>query len=162
LPPARRTCLVPSPSWPSTWSATGSAPSTPGSRPEPKTSGRRVAAAGETRSRRDWRVVVAEHGEDERMHAERRSAEHYTHGSLEQVILDALRAAGKDPDHLTPADLAPVDEFHIGGRQATIDFAAELGVPRSAALLDIGSGLGGASRYFAHVLGCRVTGLDLT
>ena len=29
-------------------------------------------------------------------------------------------------------------------------------------LLDIGSGLGGASRYFAHELGCRVTGIDLT
>src|SRR5262249_19214206 len=53
-------------------------------------------------------------------------------------------------------------EFHIGGRQATIDFAAELGAAHGAALLDIGSGLGGASRYFAHVLGCRVTGIDLT
>ena len=29
-------------------------------------------------------------------------------------------------------------------------------------LLDIGSGLGGASRYFAHALGCTVTGIDLT
>jgi SAM-dependent methyltransferase len=105
---------------------------------------------------------VTDHGEDARVHADRRIAEHYTHGALEQVILDALRAAGKDPDHLTPDDLAPVDEFHIGGRQATIDFAAELGPPRGAALLDIGSGLGGASRYFADALGCRVTGIDLT
>ena len=77
-------------------------------------------------------------------------AQHYTHGGLERAVLDALRAAGKDPDRLEPGDLAPVDEFHIGGRQATIDFAGELRVTRGMHLLDIGSGLGGASRYFAH------------
>jgi SAM-dependent methyltransferase len=89
-------------------------------------------------------------------------AQHYTHGGLERAVLDALRAAGKDPDRLEPGDLAPVDEFHIGGRQATIDFAGELRVTRGMHLLDIGSGLGGASRYFAHALGCTVTGIDLT
>ena len=89
-------------------------------------------------------------------------AQHYTHGGLERAVLDSLRAAGKDPDRLEPGDLAPVDEFHIGGRQATIDFAGELRVTRGMHLLDIGSGLGGASRYFAHALGCTVTGIDLT
>lgn len=89
-------------------------------------------------------------------------AQHYTHGALEGVVLDALRAAGKDPDRLEPGDLAPVDEFHIGGRQATIDLAGELRVTRGMHLLDIGSGLGGASRYFVHALGCTVTGIDLT
>lgn len=89
-------------------------------------------------------------------------AQHYTHGTLERAVLDALRAAGKDPDRLEPADLAPVDEFHIGGRQATIDLARELGVTPGMHLLDVGAGLGGASRYFAHALGCTVTGIDLT
>ena len=84
------------------------------------------------------------------------------HGSLARAILNALVAAGKDPGQLTPADLAPVDEFHIGGRQATVDFAQELDVPRGAHLLDIGAGLGGASRYFAQELGARVAGIDLT
>ena len=46
-------------------------------------------------------------------------------------------------------DLAPVDEFHIGGRQATIDFAEQLHIEPGKRLLDIGCGLGGASRYFA-------------
>ena len=96
------------------------------------------------------------------MNTDPRIVEHYTHGSLEKAILDALLVAGRDPDRLKPADLAPVDEFHIGGRQATIDFAEQLGAARGAHLLDIGCGLGGASRYFAHVLGCRVTGIDLT
>ncbi len=89
-------------------------------------------------------------------------ARHYTHGSLERTILDGLAAAGKDPDRLAPADLAPVDEFHIGGRQATIDFAAQMEVGPGLHLLDVGCGLGGASRFFAHERGCRVTGIDLT
>jgi ubiquinone/menaquinone biosynthesis C-methylase UbiE len=55
-----------------------------------------------------------------------------------------------------------VDEFHIGGRQATIDFADELGIGPGLHLLDVGSGLGGASRYFADERGCEVTGIDLT
>ena len=96
------------------------------------------------------------------MALEQSVAEHYTHGSLERAILGALAAAGKDPDHLAPADLAPVDEFHIGGRQATIDFAAQMEIEPGLHLLDVGSGLGAASRYFAHERGCRVTGIDLT
>jgi len=93
---------------------------------------------------------------------EHQIARHYSHGSLEQSILDALQQAGKDPDHLTVDDLAPVDEFHIGGRQATIDFAAQLDLQPDSHLLDIGCGIGGASRYFAHDHGCRVTGVDLS
>ena len=96
------------------------------------------------------------------MELERSVAHHYTHGSLERTILDALAASGKDPDHLVPADLAPVDEFHIGGRRATIDFADQLEAGPGLHLLDVGSGLGGASRYFAHERGYRVTGIDLT
>jgi len=78
------------------------------------------------------------------MSVEQSVAQHYTHGSLERTILDALSAAGKDLDRLNPSDLAPVDEFHIGGRQATIDFAEQLDARPGMRLLDIGSGLGGA------------------
>ncbi|HEX2891147.1 class I SAM-dependent methyltransferase [Vineibacter terrae] len=96
------------------------------------------------------------------MTVEQRVAEHYTQGGLAGTILGALRAMGKDPERLAPADLAPVDEFHIGGRQATIDFAAQMGIRPGMRLLDIGSGLGGAARYFAGEHGCSVTGIDLT
>ncbi|HXV84137.1 MAG TPA: class I SAM-dependent methyltransferase [Candidatus Binatia bacterium] len=89
-------------------------------------------------------------------------AQHYMHGSLESTILEGLSASGKDIDRLMLVDLAPVDEFHIGGRQATIDFAAELEIKPGLHLLDIGAGLGGASRYFADEYGCQVTGIDLT
>jgi ubiquinone/menaquinone biosynthesis C-methylase UbiE len=96
------------------------------------------------------------------MSNEQHVARHYARNGLEQVVLDALRAAGKDPDHLTHADLAPVDEFHTGGRRATIDFAGVFAPHANMHLLDIGCGVGGASRYFALEHGCRVTGIDLT
>ncbi|MGB8278713.1 MAG: class I SAM-dependent methyltransferase [Methylovirgula sp.] len=96
------------------------------------------------------------------METEQSIAQHYTHGSLEQAVRDALIASGKDLARLIPADLAPVDEFHIGARQATIDFADQLDLVPGMHLLDIGCGLGGASRYFAEERGCRVSGIDLT
>jgi ubiquinone/menaquinone biosynthesis C-methylase UbiE len=96
------------------------------------------------------------------MELEQAVARHYAHGSLEESILNALAAAGKDVNHLTPKDLAPVDEFHVGGRQATVAFAEQFGMRPGMRLLDIGCGLGGAARYFAHEHGCQVTGIDLS
>ena len=89
-------------------------------------------------------------------------ARHYGHAALEHAILAALAAMGKDVAHLAPEDLAPVDEFHIGGRAATRDLADAMRLAPGMALLDIGCGLGGAARLFAAERGCRVTGLDLT
>ena len=80
---------------------------------------------------------------------------HYSRGSLEQNILAALRAAGKDIEHLSPEDLSGLDEFHLGGRESTQELAAFMH------LLDVGCGVGGPARYFASS-GCRVTGVDLT
>jgi ubiquinone/menaquinone biosynthesis C-methylase UbiE len=96
------------------------------------------------------------------MTIEQTVAHHYTHGSLEAALLDGLRRSGKNSDRIDPDDLAPADEFHIGGRQATGEFAEQLGVRSGMELLDIGSGLGGPARYFAHHRKCRVTGIDLT
>jgi len=93
---------------------------------------------------------------------EQRVAQHYTHGDLERAILDALVASHKDIERLAPSDLAPVDEFHAGGRQATVEFAAQVGFTSGMHLLDIGCGIGGPSRYFAEANGCQVTGIDLT
>lgn len=87
---------------------------------------------------------------------------HYAHGGLEQAILDALAAAGKDISRLRPADLAPVDEFHSGGRRATVELAAQLALAPHMHLLDVGCGIGGPSRFIAETYRCRVTGIDLT
>lgn len=89
-------------------------------------------------------------------------AVHYGRDDLFAAIEAALIAAGKDMAALAPADLAAVDEFHIGGRPATVHFADSVGFAAGARLLDIGCGIGGASRYFASERGCHVTGIDLT
>jgi SAM-dependent methyltransferase len=88
--------------------------------------------------------------------------DHYTSGDLGAAILAALQGMGKDIDHLTPDDLAPVDEFHGGQRPATIRLAELLGLSGSEHVLDVGSGLGGPSRFLAWRYGVRVSGVDLT
>jgi ubiquinone/menaquinone biosynthesis C-methylase UbiE len=88
--------------------------------------------------------------------------EHYHHGALEDALLKGLATAGKDINNLTADDLAPVDEFHIGGRQATKEFAAEFKPGADTHWLDIGSGLGGPSRYIARAYDCRITGIELS
>jgi ubiquinone/menaquinone biosynthesis C-methylase UbiE len=87
---------------------------------------------------------------------------HYLHNGLEAALLNALVAAGKDPEHLKSEDLAAIDEFHIRGRKATIELARELSPGEGSRVLDIGSGLGGPSRYLAQEFGCHVTGIDLS
>lgn len=96
------------------------------------------------------------------MDTEARVARHYSHGRLEATILDTLRASGKNIDALSTADLAGVDEQHLGWRPATMDVARDLDLHSGLSVLDVGSGLGGAARYFAETYGCKVAGVDLT
>lgn len=87
---------------------------------------------------------------------------HYTRADLVDVILAALANAGKDVNSLTPEDLAPIDEFHIRGRAATLELARAVGLDSTRHVLDVGCGVGGTSRCLAGEFGCRVTGVDLT
>jgi ubiquinone/menaquinone biosynthesis C-methylase UbiE len=89
-------------------------------------------------------------------------SKHYTHGNLTEEIGAALAAAGKRRNALTVDDLAAVDEFHIGGRQASDDFLGQLGFAPGKHVLDVGCGIGGPARFTANRFGCRVTGIDLT
>jgi len=87
---------------------------------------------------------------------------HYTRADLGDVILAALEKAGKDVNRLTPEDLAPIDQFHIRGRMATLELARAAGLDATKYVLDVGSGVGGTSRCLTKEFGCRVTGIDLT
>lgn len=87
---------------------------------------------------------------------------HYGREDLGDAVLSALAATGKDVNHLTLDDLAPIDEFHIRGREATIELAQQLSLDDTTRVLDVGSGLGGSSRFLAATYGAHVAGLDLT
>jgi len=96
------------------------------------------------------------------MSTEAAVAGHYGRGKLEELILGAVAREGKDPENFTAGDLAAVDEFHVGGLEATQELAKHMELRPGLRLLDVGSGLGGPARYFAAEHGCRVTGIDLT
>jgi SAM-dependent methyltransferase len=87
---------------------------------------------------------------------------HYARGDLLAAILSGIEKLGKTPETVTIDDLAPVDEFHIGGRLASRDFLSQLSISSGDLVLDVGCGIGGASRFAAEEFGCRVTGVDLT
>jgi SAM-dependent methyltransferase len=88
--------------------------------------------------------------------------EHYGRAGLEKILLDSLREAGKDPNHLSYKDLAPFDQFHSRGREATLELARLAELRERMKILDIGGGLGGSARILASEFGCHVTVLDLT
>lgn len=87
---------------------------------------------------------------------------HYSHGSLLEAIRTGIDRLGKTPETISVDDLGPVEEFHIGGREASQAFLDPLGLVPGDHVLDAGCGLGGTSRFVAHRYGCRVTGIDLT
>jgi len=86
----------------------------------------------------------------------------YLHGNLLEAIQVGLKKLGKTTGNITIEDLSAVDEFHIGGRAATDHFLSQINFPVGGHLLDVGCGLGGASRYVADKYKHKVTGIDLT
>src|SRR5688572_7786598 len=88
--------------------------------------------------------------------------EHYGRSNLKEIILEALRAAGKDLDHLTYNDLSSLDHFHSRGKAATLELAKLANFPAGSRILDVGGGLGGPARTLAAEFGLTVTVLDIT
>jgi MPBQ/MSBQ methyltransferase len=87
---------------------------------------------------------------------------HYTPDDLTDAFLRVLRLWDKEASTLTPDDLAPIDQFHIGGKRATLALAALAGIGPTTRVLDVGGGFGGPARTLAATSGCSVTVLDLT
>lgn len=88
--------------------------------------------------------------------------EHYNHGGLLSAIEVGLAKLGLTPETATIHDLAPVDEFHIGGRAASTHLLDQLSIRADMRILDIGCGLGGGARFTAATYDAHVTGIDLT
>jgi sarcosine/dimethylglycine N-methyltransferase len=89
-------------------------------------------------------------------------AAQYSTGLSQNNIEQALIAAGKDLEHLQPADLAPIEDFHTMGRIATSQLVDLIGITSEKRVLDAGSGIGGTARFVADQCRCHVTAVDLT
>ena len=62
----------------------------------------------------------------------------YAVGDLEEAILGALRSSGRDLGALRVEDLAPVDHFHMGGLEATLELLGLADPAPGAEVLDVG------------------------
>lgn len=85
---------------------------------------------------------------------------HYGGDRLAERILQAAAKAGIET--ITPEALAPADEFHTRGIEATRELATLVQLKPSDRVLDVGSGLGGPARVIASEFGCTVVGVDIT
>ena len=83
-------------------------------------------------------------------------------GDLIELVLGALRDAGRPIDPLDPDDLAALDEFHGLGRAATLTLVELAGIAAGERVLDVGAGIGGPARVLARHFGARVSALDPT
>jgi len=81
---------------------------------------------------------------------------------LERAIDEALASIGKNLNALTIDDLAPVDQFHGGGKVSTDRLARLAKLAPGSRVLDVGGGFGGPARTLAVEHGCMVTVVDLT
>lgn len=88
--------------------------------------------------------------------------EHYSASGLVARLKIMLSTTIAEDQPLTVSQLAPLDQFHIRGIQATAELAGMVVLDRAARVLDMGCGVGGPARYLAATFDCQVTGIDLS
>jgi len=86
----------------------------------------------------------------------------YSQGDMLGRVVTFLESKGIDPEHLSYEDLHLCDQMHARGIDATREHAVLAEIRSGMHVLEIGCGIGGASRYLAKESGCRVTAIDLT
>ena len=91
-----------------------------------------------------------------------RVSSHYGWSGLQETIEQEMRRKGIDPEHVTVAQLAPVDNYHWHRLAGTLALARAAEITAADRVLDVGGGIGGPARQLALRIGCHVTVLDLT
>lgn len=90
-------------------------------------------------------------------------ADFYDHHPINAPdVLAKIESERGSVEGLKPEDLYDHDQDHYGGLDANDALAEAAEIGQGTRLLDICSGLGGPSRYFAARYGAQVVGLDLT
>lgn len=88
---------------------------------------------------------------------------HYSARDIEARILEAIRAAGLNPEQrLSPEELGALDHFHTGGLRASRELLELAQIRVEDRVLDIGAGLGGPARMLASTLDCRVVCIEMS
>ncbi len=87
---------------------------------------------------------------------------HYEALGLLPKVQVALSAFWPEETLLSPKQLAPLDQFHTRGLQATAELANEMKLAAGMQALDLGCGLGGPARSLAATYSVDVTGVDLS
>ena len=78
------------------------------------------------------------------------------------AIENEIRRHGIEPENVTVAQLAPVDNYHAFRLAGTVALANAAGIAAAHHVLDVGGGIGGPARQLATRFGCNVTVVDLT
>lgn len=89
-------------------------------------------------------------------------ANHYRQENLDDQIKCALDSVINDHKDFDPNIIAAMDQFHIGGAQATRDMLELAQFTLGDRVLDIGCGIGGPARLIAQVCQSPTIGLDLS
>jgi SAM-dependent methyltransferase len=83
-----------------------------------------------------------------------------TPADLAREIINSIKAR-KGALALNVEDFQAVDQFHLGGRKATLRMAEMVRIDRETRVLDVGGGIGGAARTLADRFGCEVVIAEL-
>ncbi|MEH6537670.1 MAG: class I SAM-dependent methyltransferase [Psychroserpens sp.] len=86
----------------------------------------------------------------------------YKQDNLYFKILDAMSRSGLETNKLTRENFSEMDEFHTMGHLGTKLLAQAVELKSEMKVLDLGCGIGGASRFIANTFNADVTGIDIT